>query len=351
MRERHGFVSAGCWALDHVKLIQHWPAEEELSYIASTEQQGGGSAHNFGIDIKKLDPRMPVQAIGLLGNDAAGDFLFTQATSLNIDTQQLHRTSQSGTSFTDVLSVIETGRRTFFHFPGCNDLISPEHFNFTQSNSKWLHLGLPGVHKILDSPWQSDANGWVTVLKNAQAAGLKTNIEMVSISAERNRAILLPCLPYLDCLIVNDHEIGSLARLPTLRDGVSCQDTCLQAAHIVLEKGMQQGGMQLVVVHFPTGAICVTAQGEELIVRSHSVDAQTIVSAVGAGDAFAAGMLYALHEDWSLTDALNLAHATAAASLRSATTVGAVEDVDTVLALAGLSRPDTPSEKNDNLPA
>jgi hypothetical protein len=46
-----------------------------------------------------------------------------------------------------------------------------------------------------------------------------------------------------------------------------------------------------------------------------------------------------LHENWPVLNALQLAHATAAASLRSTTTVGSVEDVDTCLQMAGFSRP------------
>ena len=45
----------------------------------------------------------------------------------------------------------------------------------------------------------------------------------------------------------------------------------------------------------------------------------------GAGDAFAAGMLLGIHEAWPLDECLKLASATAAASLRSVTTNGAVE--------------------------
>jgi len=37
----------------------------------------------------------------------------------------------------------------------------------------------------------------------------------------------------------------------------------------------------------------------------------------GADDAFAAGMLSGIHEGWSVEQSLRLAHATAAASLRS----------------------------------
>ena len=97
--------------------------------------------------------------------------------------------------------------------------------------------------------------------------------------------------------------------------------------------------MRLVAVHYPEGAVCVTREGQVNECPSVTVPPEAIGSSVGAGDAFAAGMLWALHADWPVEYALQLAHAVAAASLRSQTTVGSVEDVDRCLDLAGFTRP------------
>jgi sugar/nucleoside kinase (ribokinase family) len=49
-----------------------------------------------------------------------------------------------------------------------------------------------------------------------------------------------------------------------------------------------------------------------------------IAAANGAGDAFAAGTLYGLHQGWRAGDALALGRAAAAASLRGLSTTGTV---------------------------
>jgi sugar/nucleoside kinase (ribokinase family) len=59
-----------------------------------------------------------------------------------------------------------------------------------------------------------------------------------------------------------------------------------------------------------------------------------VVGANGAGDAFAAGFLHAFHEGRAPGEALALAHAAAAASLRAITTTGSVESAEACLALA-----------------
>ncbi|NND90165.1 MAG: carbohydrate kinase family protein [Granulosicoccus sp.] len=317
---RRGIICAGCWTVDRIKLVDKWPAEEELARILAVERQGGGSSHNVGIDLCKLDPTLPVATIGLLGQDIDGDFLFDQATTCEMDTSQLWRTAASATSYTDVISVTDTGKRTFFHYPGANDLLEPRHFSFTGRRERILHLGLLSVHALMDADHDEGHNGWSKVLEAARSAGLKTSIEMVSTDRHRNRLLATPCLPHLDYLIVNDQEIGAIADLPTLIDGKTDIDICLQAADRVLASG----NMKLVAVHYPTGAVCITRSGERHVTRSLKVPKSRIKGTVGAGDAFAAGFLYAIHEQWSVEQALELAHVVAAASLRSLTTVGAV---------------------------
>ena len=69
---RRGIIAAGTLTVDRLKVVDSWPQEEHLAVIISTEQNGGGSAHNVGVDIRQLDSDMPVEIIGLLGSDDDG---------------------------------------------------------------------------------------------------------------------------------------------------------------------------------------------------------------------------------------------------------------------------------------
>jgi sugar/nucleoside kinase (ribokinase family) len=88
------------------------------------------------------------------------------------------------------------------------------------------------------------------------------------------------------------------------------------------------------VVHFTTGAVLLTRDGETNIAPSVRVPAQAHQGANGAGDAFAAGFFYGRHEGWPHAQCLRMGHATSAASLRAPGTYDAVESADEVLALA-----------------
>jgi sugar/nucleoside kinase (ribokinase family) len=328
--ERRGIVTGGTWCIDRNKMIDAWPDEDAAVEIRQVDTQGGGSGCNLAIDMKKLDPTFPVATIGIVGDDADGRFLIAEADRYGIDRRQLAVTGEAPTQFTDAFGSRLSGRRTHLYYQGTARLLTPDHFDFAGVTARILHLGLPGVHEIMDAPWQGEANGWVAVLEKAKAAGLDTNLELVSVAPERIATLARPCLPHLDFLVVNDTEIGAIAGEATVEDGVTAVEACVRAAHRVLG----EGAMRLVGVHFPTGAVVVTCEG--VVIESPSVDVPKteVVSANGAGDAFAAGLLYGLHEGWSTEAALTLAHAAAAASLRSLSTTAAVESWQDCLALA-----------------
>ena len=327
---RKGIVTGGTWCVDHNKFVTHWPSEDEVVEILTNEVRGGGSACNLAIDMKRLDPDIPVSTIGLIGDDEDGRILIAEADAAGIDRMGLAIAENGNTSYTDAFNSAESGRRTHLYLPGTAAELNPDHFDFTEVPARILHLGLPGVHPRLDSAWGDDENGWVTVLKKARAVGIATNLELCSIPAKRIAQTVRPCLPHLDLLVVNDFEISAIAGQDTgHRTEVDVQQ-CLNAARNVLDNG----AMQLVVAHFPGGAVAVDRAGGEFLKPSVDIPKEEIRGTNGAGDAFASGLLYGLHKDWDVTVAMELGHASAAASVRGLGTTDTVVAWRECLALA-----------------
>jgi sugar/nucleoside kinase (ribokinase family) len=327
---REGILTGGTWCVDRNLLLDRWPHENGRADILSAEQGGGGSGCNMAIAIKKLAPEMPVATITLVGDDADGRFLLEEADRYGIDRRRMATTAEVATDYTFAFASLPTGQRTHVSWFGTSNLLTPDDFDFTSDTHRIFHLGLPGVHRLMDRPWNGDANGWVTTLKKARAAGLITNIELASIAPERLIALVRPCLPYLDLVVVNDHEIGGIAGIETVRDQKTDIDACIAAAKVVVA----EAAAQHVVVHFPKGAIVANRDGSVVTRPSVNAPPAEVKGANGAGDAFAAGFLYGFHEGWSVEVALGLAHATAAASLRQISTTGSIEPWKACLALA-----------------
>jgi sugar/nucleoside kinase (ribokinase family) len=213
-----------------------------------------------------------------------------------------------------------TGKRTFFHAANAHAVQTPDDFDFSASQCRIVHMGLPGLHAKLDAPWANDVSGWVTILKKARAAGLKPNVELVSVEPDRIRAVALPMLPYLDTLIINDFEAGAIAEIETVVDGVADAVACRVAAEVL----MQRFPLSLCAIHFPAGGIVLARNGDVVEQQSVNVPRGEIIGTNGAGDSFAAGILFGHHEGWPIAQSLKLAHASAATSLRAQATTTSI---------------------------
>jgi sugar/nucleoside kinase (ribokinase family) len=331
MTERRGVLSAGTFCVDFNKSIARWPEEDTSNEVLTIERQGGGSGFNMALDLKRLDPSFPVEAMGVVGDDDLGRFLFHECDAHGVDRAALMALKGGATMSVDAFNVASNGRRTHFYHQGVAAELTPDHFDFSSTRAKILHLGLPGAHKAMDGPWRSDANGWVAVLRKARAAGLAANLELMTTRAERLAELGRPCLPCLDSLIVNDYEIGALAGLETRRADGSTDPAAVARA---IDATLALGAMKWAAAHFPEGAVVGGRDGSTAALGSVALPKGAIVGANGAGDAFAAGMLYGLHEQWPILKCLELGHASAAASMRAMSTTAGVATVAECLALA-----------------
>ncbi len=331
MSERRGVLSAGSFCVDFNKSIARWPDEDTSNEVLAVDRQGGGAGFNMALDLKRLDPELPVEAMGLVGDDELARFLFGECDARGVDRTALRAAPGGATMSVDAFNVAANGRRTHFYHQGVAAEMTPDDFDFSSTAARILHLGLPGAHKAMDLPWRGDANGWVAVLRKARAAGLGANLELMTTKAERVAELGRPCLPHLDWIIVNDYEIGALAGRETRRADGSTDPAAVARA---IDDVLALGSMHWAAAHFPEGAIVGADDGSRCVMGSVALPEAVIVGANGAGDAFAAGMLYGLHQRWPMMECLELGHACAAASMRAVSTTAGVGTVGECRALA-----------------
>ena len=141
MNERQGIAAAGNWILDITKLIDVYPAQDTLSNISGQSSNNGGAPYNILKDLARLKAPFPLYGIGLVGEDDPGKHILEDCRNHGIDTSQIGFTSEAGTSYTDVMLVKDTGRRTFFHYRGANALFDLQHVDLNALPAKILHLG------------------------------------------------------------------------------------------------------------------------------------------------------------------------------------------------------------------
>jgi len=340
MSARNGILCAGTIVVDVGKVIDRYPPPERLALIDSMSLSTGGPAVNLARDLVRLGAPFPLAVAGVVGDDPHADFLLGELAGDGIDVSGIRRSADAATSFTDAMVVRDGGSRTFFHHIGANALIGPEDVALATSIARIVHLGSPGLHPRLDAPLDGDdggspANGWVAILTEARRLGLRTNMELVTLDPAVQRRLVLPCLPLLDTLVINELEACALAGIDPATLGTigGADEPDWPELEAVAGRLIELGVGTVAAVHFPGGCVAASATGGLTRHGSVRLPREQIVSSVGAGDAFASGVVFGVHEGWPVEDCLRAGVCAAAASLRSAGTSDGVLPLADCLAL------------------
>jgi sugar/nucleoside kinase (ribokinase family) len=328
---RCGLLAGGNWIIDQVKLIDVYPQPEQLGNIRSQSQGTGGAPFNVSIDLARSGTSFPLFAAGLVGDDSLGELVVAECKRYKIDTRHLNTTNKAPTSYTDVMTEQGHGRRTFFHARGANALWNGADLDFEKTRARIFHLGYLLLLDALDEPDGRFGTKAARLLASAQAAGIKTSVDVVSEDSQRFPKIVNPSLKYVDYCILNEIEAGKTTGFRIRQDGGRLDTVALRHAAGAL---LQQGVKELVVIHFPEGAFARTRRGEDVWQSSLKLPPDYIAGTAGAGDAFCAGVLLGLHEGWDLPKSLLTGVCIAAASLSDPTCTAGVKSLNHSLGLA-----------------
>ena len=295
---KNGIAVAGSILVDNINEISAYPKAGELTKIKSVQKSVGGCVPNVAIDLKRLSPDLTVKAVGKIGADENGEYVKEVLSKNGVDIENIS-VGEDKTSFTEVMS--ETGgQRTFFTYPGASADFGADDVSMSALNVKMLHLG---YFLLLDKIDNGDGE---LLLKRAKENGVKTSIDLVSENSDRY-SLVLPCLKYVDNLIINEVEAGALTGIEPKRE------------HLVeiAQKLKAYGVSERVIIHTPEMGVCVSEKGVECV-PSYELPDNFIVGTTGAGDAFCAGALFGIYQNKTDREILEFASAVAVAALSSA---------------------------------
>lgn len=321
--ERKGIISAGNWVVDSVKFIDVLPSKGNLTTIRRVEEGGGGCSHNVLLDLAALKSGLPLYAGGCIGNDDHGKMLLEELDAFGIDHGNMKILDDEATSYTDVMTE-PGGARTFFHYRGANAKLSVADVLSCKTDAKIFHLGYLLLLDELDKDDPEYGIVAARVLDGLLRAGYKTSVDVVSEQGDRFQHVVKPCLKYTDYLIFNEVEAGACTGKNLRRDDGSINPLSVAAAAAELMAG---GVRELVLIHFPEGGYALSKDGGSHYAASFSPPKEEIVSTVGAGDAFCAGALFAIHEGYALKDILDFANASARFNLFNPTSTGGAPEI------------------------
>lgn len=307
-----GIAIAGNLIVDYVKNIDSYPKAGMLTNVRSMSRCIGGCTGNTLADLAKIDPSVPLTCIGRVGDDENGKYIIDLMNSLGVDTSNVCYSKDTPTSFTDVMNDMASRERTFFHGRGANAEFSLSHIDFDRISADIFHIGYALLLDGFDMPDDEYGTVMVRTLAMAQAKGFKTSIDVVSEDGDRYKQIITPSLKYCYYAIMNEIEAGRVVDIEPRDENGNIIEENLR---LICEKLFTLGVEQLVVIHMPEMGCAMHRSGAYHVVKSYDLPNGFIKGTVGAGDAFCAGMLYALYNEWEIQKAMRFANAVAACCL------------------------------------
>lgn len=312
---REGICVAGNMIVDITYPVEGWPKQGELVHIHDgIARSTGGAVCNVVVDLAKLDDKLPLFAMGRIGEDAEGELIMRELgahPNINLDC-----VIQEGISaFCNVMADVHNKQRTFFTYMGANARFVEEDIDWDKVTARIFHIGYILLLDALDQPDEEYGSKMAKLLHAAQQHGLKTSIDVVSEASDRFKRLVPPAMKYTDYCVINEYEAeqttGIKLREP---DGMLLMENIPLALRAMKDMGVSTWA----VIHCPEGGYGLDEHDNFVSLGSLILPAGYIQGSVGAGDAFCAGVLYGAEKGWALDKSIDLGIAAAAASLSDA---------------------------------
>jgi sugar/nucleoside kinase (ribokinase family) len=273
--------------------IDSLPAAGELRLVDRYHLSAGGCAANTAVCLRRLGRK--VRVVGKVGEDLFGDFVKKDLERLGVDTFALRKSSTHPTSNTYIVNVRGEDRR-FLHTIGANADFRFEDIDLATLDG--VRLLYVGGYMVMPEFGPQDL---VQLFREAKTRRVKTVLDVVigaGVPAPLDR--IEPALHYTDAFLPNDDEARALTGRTDPSDQAEVLSRLNPDCVVVVTMG-QRGAL---------------ARHRDQVIRAgaYRVDC---VDESGAGDAFDAGFVTGLLEEWSLESTLRFASAMGASCTRA----------------------------------
>lgn len=293
-------IGWGALNIDRLCNVDDYAPNDGETFINYETKSCGGSAANTIIGIAKLG--LNTGYIGKVGNDSNATMMQKYLEDNNVDTQHLLVDSDGETG--EVIGfVTKTGDRKLYVTPKSNDDITYDEIDLNYlENTKILHLTSFVGHNTTHS-----IDTQLEVLKKLPS-NVKVSFDPGMIYIQRGPLFMNQFLEHTDILLINETELLMLTKRDTLEDAVN----------------MISDMVEILVVKRSTDGSYIKKGDEEYNINIFPVDA---IDTTGAGDAYNAGFLYGLLNDYTLRESGIIGSFIAA---KSTTKSGATEAIPTI---------------------
>lgn len=285
------------------------PVFGQESLIEDATLTMGSSTIIFACGAARLG--LKVAVIGLVGQDAFGDFMLQGMRARGLDTRWVRQVAEPRTGIT--VSLSEPHDRAMLTYAGTIAALRAEDVLDEQlAMARHFHVSAA----FLQTALLPDLGG---LFRRAKAQGCTTSMDTGWDPAEKWNGPIHDALSATDIFMPNEEEAPRIAK------EASPTDAARWLARRVPTVTVKLGG---------DGALL--AKGDKLY-RCSAFPVE-VVDTTGAGDSFDAGLVYAYLSGWGEQEALELACACGALSTRAAGGTSSQATLEEALALVRTSR-------------
>ena len=228
----------------------------------------GGVGGNIAVALSRLG--LKVRLLGAVGADIFGNQVVDELKNEGVDIAFIkHINVPTGIM---VIFVVPSGARSIIGFRGANAKVNLSDHEISKALEGFNHIHLSGYMSLNDDGGQLLLN----LARKAKARGLSVSIDLEGIATQK-KSLVKEFRGLVDYVMLNKDEITYLSGTNDLNDSINYLDELLKPKAIFLKLG-------------PKGSI-VSFKGERQHINAFKIKA---IDSTGAGDAFNAGVIYAI---------------------------------------------------------
>ncbi len=282
--KKYDATIVGLYVLDILgRPVSEIPKGGDLAYIDELRLTVAGTAGGTIIDCAKLG--LSTLAVGAVGDDEKADFVVSVLEKFGADTSGFERIKGVPTSST-ILNIRPNGERPALHLRGaCDYFMPPNKEKLNIFDCKVFHLGGTGLLKKLDG------SASVELLKDAKENECITTWDLIG-ATESTIDIVKPLLPHIDYFMPSIEEASIMCGLDDPKD--------------IAKYYLDNGVTNCVLTMGGEGSLFVN---KDETIKTPAFDIN-VVDTTGCGDAFDAGMITSLINDFDLEKSLKFATTT-----------------------------------------
>ena len=282
--KKYDATIVGLYVLDILgRPVSEIPKGGDLAYIDELRLTVAGTAGGTIIDCAKLG--LSTLAVGAVGDDEKADFVVSVLEKFGADTAGFERIKGVPTSST-ILNIRPNGERPALHLRGaCDYFMPPNKEKLNIFDCKVFHLGGTGLLKKLDG------SASVELLKDAKENECITTWDLIG-ATESTIDIVKPLLPHIDYFMPSIEEASIMCGLDDPKD--------------IAKYYLDNGVTNCVLTMGGEGSLFVN---KDETIKTPAFDIN-VVDTTGCGDAFDAGIITSLINNFDLEKSLKFATTT-----------------------------------------